>query len=201
MATGFSNTTILVIVLSSITATVGIFMVGHGCLCFYNQLTTTHPIGDYSVTGLSLICGLVLVFIAFLVFYLYQIHVASSFIIAFLILFIATIFMASVTLVSFMDAYSVKALVKESTSKMMSLEYEFECCGYKTQREYCQKLKRPTCYSRIVNPFMTFRMFCMCATFVLFVQSLTFGIFLCLWFDGIDKQGKDMLTFHISRLD
>ncbi|EDR27513.1 hypothetical protein EDI_093040 [Entamoeba dispar SAW760] len=176
-------------------------MIGHGCICFYNQISSKHALGDYSVSSLSLICGVVAVIVAIIVFYLYQIHSSLSFIIAFSLLFITTLLMSSVTFIAFIDTYSVRSLVKENTSKMMSLEYEFECCGYKSQREYCQYLNKPTCYSRIVKPFMTFRMLCSIAFLSLLIETISFGIFLCLWFDGLEAQPQDMITLHISRVD
>lgn len=99
-------------------------MIGHGGISLFKQLTTTHPLGEYSVVTLSFVCGIIAIVVSVIVFYLYQVHSSSSFITAFSILFITTLIMAVVMFIAFIDTYSVRSLIKENASKMMALEYE-----------------------------------------------------------------------------
>ncbi|KAL7711517.1 Uncharacterized protein QTN25_010802 [Entamoeba marina] len=176
-------------------------MVGQGIISVYNQIQTDHPISEYNIAPLSIICGLVAIIISMLVLYLYQVHTTAAFVVSFVMLFGAATILVAVTFISFIDAYSVKSLVKQSTPKMMALEYEFECCGYKSQREYCKHLNKPTCYTRIVKPFYTFRLLMLITTIFEVIQTVVIGVFLCLWFDGLDTQPQDYYTLHVVRND
>ncbi|KAL7721521.1 Uncharacterized protein QTN25_001190 [Entamoeba marina] len=176
-------------------------MLGQGFISVYNQIQTDHLVSGYNVAPLSIICGLIAIIISLLVLYLYQVHTTSAFVFSFIMLFSAATVLVTVTFISFIDAYSVKSLVKQNTSQLISLEYDFDCCGYKSQQEHCKHLHKSTCYTKIVKPFYTFRLLMMVTTSFEIIQTIMIGVFLCLWFDGLDTQLQDSYTLHITRND